>query len=88
MLLTDEQVQFFRDNGYLNYNEPVLSPAELDDLRAALDRVMSGNSAAQPERIANISAGQSEGNVVTQIVNIWEAEPAFRRHLYQPASSA
>jgi ectoine hydroxylase-related dioxygenase (phytanoyl-CoA dioxygenase family) len=69
----------------LNYGARVLSDDELNDLRQALDRVMNGESEAQPERIANISAGQSSGNVVTQVVNIWEAEPAFRRHLSHPA---
>ena len=83
--LTDEQVAAFRRDGFLNLNEKVLSDEELDELRAALDRVMNGKSAAQPERIANVSAGQKEGSVVWQIVNIWEAEPAFQRHLYHPA---
>lgn len=83
--LSNEQIESFRENGFLNYGARVLSDDELNDLRQALDRVMKGESEAQPERIANISAGQSSGNVVTQVVNIWEAEPAFRRHLSHPA---
>ena len=82
VMLTNEQVASFRRDGFLNLHEKVLSNAELNDLRAALDRVMNGQSTATPERIANIGGG--ENSVVTQIVNIWEAEPAFRRHLYHP----
>lgn len=79
-MLTDEQVNQFRERGYLYYG-PVLSPGELADLRAALARVESGDSEASPERIGNLHG--NEKSVVTQIVNIWQAEPAFYRHLFQ-----
>ncbi len=80
-MLTDEQVQSFRENGFLNYG-PVLTPAQTTELREALERVLAGESGAQAERIANI--GGKEDSVVTQVVNIWEAEPAFRQHLSNP----
>ncbi|GAB4469316.1 MAG: phytanoyl-CoA dioxygenase family protein [Armatimonadaceae bacterium] len=80
-LLTDEQIQEFRQRGYFNYG-PILTAAELSELQAALNRCLNGESDAKPESVRNISDGQSAGNVVTQVVNIWEAEPAFRRHLY------
>jgi hypothetical protein len=37
----------------------VLSDEELNDLRQALDRVMRGESGAQPERIANIGGART-----------------------------
>jgi len=77
-MLTDEQVQSFRENGFLNYGR-VLSDDELAALRESLDRVLSGRSDASPEAITNMGGG--DNSVVTQIVNIWEAEPAFRAHL-------
>ncbi len=80
-LLTEQQVQSFRNNGFLNYGR-VLSDAQLTELRDALARVLSGQSAALPDRISNIGGGDS--SVVTQVVNVWEAEPAFRRHLFHP----
>jgi ectoine hydroxylase-related dioxygenase (phytanoyl-CoA dioxygenase family) len=80
-MLTDEQVQTFRDQGFLNYG-PVLTPTETKELKEALERTLAGKSDAKPESISNISAGRNEGNVVIQVVNIWEAEPAFRRHIY------
>jgi phytanoyl-CoA hydroxylase len=79
-MLTDEQVKTFRERGYLYYG-PVLSPGELADLRAALTRVQNGESEASPESIGNMQ--KNEKTVVMQIVNIWQAEPAFYRHLFQ-----
>ena len=79
--LTDEQVQSFRANGFLNYGR-VLTDAQLSGLRQSLDRVLSGQSAASPEAISNIGGGSQ--SVVTQVVNVWEAEPAFRDHLFHP----
>ena len=75
--LTDEQVQSFRDNGFLNYGR-VLTDEQLQTLRESLDRVLSGQSAASPDALRNIGG---EASVVTQVVNVWEAEPAFRQHL-------
>ncbi len=77
-MLTDEQVQSFRANGFLNYGR-VLTDEQLDALRESLARVLRGDSAASPEAITNIGGG--ENSVVTQVVNVWEAEPAFREHL-------
>lgn len=76
--LTDEQVQSFRANGFLNYGR-VLTDAQLIALRQSLDRVLSGQSAASPESLRNFSGANN--SVVTQVVNVWEAEPVFREHL-------
>ena len=79
-MLTDEQVHSFRKNGFLNYGERVLTDEQLSALRESLARVLNGESGASPEAISNI--GGDDKSVVTQIVNVWEAEPAFRAHLY------
>jgi len=80
-MLTEEQVTSFRENGFLVYG-PVLDADELADLQAALGRVLAGDSPKSPEANRNLTGDPD--NVVTQIVNIWEAEPAFQRHLHQP----
>lgn len=80
-MLTDDDVRTFHENGFVTVTEPVLSPDQLTELRDALQRVIEGKSAAQPETKRNIGKDDRE-NVVIQIVNIWEAEPAFRDHLY------
>ena len=81
-MLTDQQVAFFRENGFLNYGR-VLHDAQVAELREALERVVRDQAAAAPEAKRNL-LGEGSQQVVTQIVNIWEAEPAFRRHLYNP----
>lgn len=78
-MLTTEQIQSFKDNGYLYYG-PVLTPEELRDLQTALQAVLAGQSDKDPDALHNLT-GDDE-NVVVQIVNIWQAEPAFERHLY------
>ncbi|WP_395142206.1 phytanoyl-CoA dioxygenase family protein, partial [Armatimonas sp.] len=80
-MLTEEQVASFRENGYLNYGL-VLTPEETAGLREALTRCKSGTSAHAAESNRNISWGQDKGFVVTQIVNMFQAEEAFRQHLY------
>lgn len=79
-MLSQAQIDSFRTNGFLNYG-PVLSPEEVSELRTALERVQKGESAKKPESIGNLSGGT---DVVIQIVNIWEAEEAFHKHLYNP----
>jgi phytanoyl-CoA hydroxylase len=78
--LTEEQIRSFRENGFLYYG-PVLTPEELTALQEALARVEAGESEKSPEAKRNLLGEKSE-LVVTQIVNIWEAEPAFFRHLF------
>jgi phytanoyl-CoA hydroxylase len=77
-MLSQEQIDSFRQNGFLNYGN-ALTPQETAELREALQRVLEGKSEAKPEATSNIS-GSGE-DVVIQVVNVWEAEPAFRRHL-------
>lgn len=79
-MLTESQKQSFRANGFLNYG-PVLSGAETDALRDSLTRTLSGNAAKPPETNRDIGGN---GGVVVQIVNQWESESAFYRHLFHP----
>ena len=79
-MLTEEQVQSFRHNGFLNYGR-VMTDAQLAELREALERVLTGRSAASPDAITNLGDAAAP---ITQVVNVWEAEPAFRAHLFHP----
>ena len=83
MTLTPAEITSFHANGFLKLDRPVLSPERTTELRRALERVLSGESAAKPESIQNFSGNATE-NVVIQVVNVWEAEPAFCDHLYDP----
>src|SRR5688500_19282438 len=85
-MLDATQVSEFDRNGYLNGGR-VLDDADVDELRDELDRVIARGKSGfapdepQPVRIADLGKGKSGGEV-WQIVNIWEASPAFERLLY------
>jgi ectoine hydroxylase-related dioxygenase (phytanoyl-CoA dioxygenase family) len=81
-MLSDAQVAFFRENGFVKGGR-VLSDAQVEDLRAALDAVMAGQAAAKPERISDML--RSDERSVVQVVNIWAADERFRSHVYHPA---
>jgi ectoine hydroxylase-related dioxygenase (phytanoyl-CoA dioxygenase family) len=91
MLISQQVAQFDRD-GFLNGGR-VLDDAQVEELRDELDRVIAASKRgfasgeATPVRISDISAGR--GGEVWQIVNIWEASPAFERLLYlEPVAMA
>jgi ectoine hydroxylase-related dioxygenase (phytanoyl-CoA dioxygenase family) len=81
-IVSDAEVAEFRERGFLPAR-PLLNSSELEDLRAAFEDLKEGRSAKKPELSRNLT-GDGE-NVVLQIVNAWEAEPAFQRHLFHPA---
>lgn len=82
-ILTDEQISFFRANGYLNYG-PVLTEQEVSDLREGLDAVLAERSAAYVSDLGK----QDPSNTILQIVNMWRENEAFRRHIYNPTITA
>lgn len=77
--LSSEQIAAFERDGFLNYG-PVLTSDETDALQESLRRVLSGESSCAPDAARNMGANALE--TVVQIVNIWQAEPAFCAHLY------
>jgi ectoine hydroxylase-related dioxygenase (phytanoyl-CoA dioxygenase family) len=84
-MLSEQQVKEFDRNGCL-IGGKVISDDEVQELRDELDRVIAkGQSGfaegeARPVLISNLS-GKADAPV-WQIVNIWEASPAFERLLY------
>jgi ectoine hydroxylase-related dioxygenase (phytanoyl-CoA dioxygenase family) len=86
-MLTSKQVADFNRDGCLIAGE-VISESEVNELRDELDRVIAKGQSGfapdepQPVMISNLSKDNSQP--VWQIVNIWEASPAFERLLYNP----
>ncbi len=77
-MLTQEQVDQFHRDGYLRGSR-VLDDAQVEALRAELARVIEDDGkpgVAQPVLLRNLSG--NDKMPVWQIVNIWEASPAFR----------
>ena len=95
-MLTDAQVKQFDHDGFLNGGR-ILSDAQIqeliDDLHRVIDIGPDGFGPADPKPVLfrNLLASGpyagpqgSQGPKVWQIVNIWEAAPAFERLLYRP----
>ncbi|RKU28783.1 phytanoyl-CoA dioxygenase family protein [Candidatus Poribacteria bacterium] len=83
-MLTQSQVDMFQKKGFLLGNR-VLPDDEVEELRSELARVIDqyeNPDVKQPVRIANL--GGKEESPVWQIVNIWEASPAFHKLIYNP----
>lgn len=85
-MLTDEQVAFFNANGYVTTHAPILSGSDVQLLRDALAEVIAGTSPDCPHLLRNMAGGELDSDkVVVQIVNIWQAHPAFRAHISHAA---
>ncbi len=85
-MLSKAQVAEFDRNGCL-IGGRVIGDDEVETLRRELDRVIATHSAGgfaddQPQPVMISKWGEKEGSLIWQIVNIWEASPAFERLLY------
>ena len=87
-MLTEAQVTEFDRHGYLNAG-PVLSNDELRKMTEQLDDILDkgpdGFSAneTRPVLFKNL-LGDGADSAVWQIVNVWEASPAFEKLIYHP----
>ncbi len=80
-MLTEQDVQFFRENGYLPAR-PLLNADEVARLRERFYALLEGKSSKQPEAMRNLYGDEEQ--VVIQIVNAWEADEEFYRYLFHP----
>jgi ectoine hydroxylase-related dioxygenase (phytanoyl-CoA dioxygenase family) len=78
-MLTPQQIQQFRDVGYLR-GPKVLNDAQVEVLRAEVLRVIDDrNNPAVPQPVmCHNLLGEQSGAVVWQIVNIWMASAPFK----------
>jgi phytanoyl-CoA hydroxylase len=77
-VLTVEQIDQYKRTGFVN-GGPLLDEATVTNLQAEVLRVIAdrGNAAVpQPQLLQNL--GPDEAHPIWQIVNIWEASPAFK----------
>ena len=91
-MLTPSQIDEFHRNGFLNGGR-ILTDDQLEALRADLDSILEkgpdGFSSEEPQPVSfrNMSqrGDESAALAVWQIVNIWEAAPAFGQLIYHPS---
>jgi phytanoyl-CoA hydroxylase len=85
MSLSDLQIDLYRRNGFVN-GGPVLDDETVEILRAETLRVIDDRNNAnvkQPVLLRNLTG--DENRPIWQIVNIYEASPAFRKLISHPA---
>lgn len=78
MKLTQDQVDFYSQNGYLKYG-PILDAATLETLRREYDAEFSGPRA---RRLTEGDDKPQDGRAVLQIMQLCERNIEFRRLLY------
>src|SRR5918912_793863 len=84
-MLTPEQVAAYRRDGFVATTAPLLSDTEVERLRRGLDEVIRGAAPGQPVLLRNLAGGDLNSDaVVIQIVDIWQAHPAFEEHIRRP----
>jgi ectoine hydroxylase-related dioxygenase (phytanoyl-CoA dioxygenase family) len=78
--LTDEQIAFFRENGFVQLDH-VLSAEELAALRAAADEVLRRR---YDSRVETSAANPEYEKVFVQKVNLWRVHEGIRRYVLNP----
>jgi ectoine hydroxylase-related dioxygenase (phytanoyl-CoA dioxygenase family) len=77
-MLTAEQREQYRRSGFVN-GGPVLDEAAVETLQQEVLRVIDDrNKAEAPQPVLLRNLSPDEAHPIWQIVNIWEASPAFR----------
>src|SRR5690242_18495918 len=86
-MLSEQQAKEFQRNGCL-VADRVIDDAEVEELRHELDRVIArgpdGFAPGEPKPVQIANLSRDKAQAVWQIVDIWEASPAFERLLYHP----
>jgi phytanoyl-CoA hydroxylase len=76
-MITQEQIEQYKRSGFVN-GGPVIDDGEVEILQREVLRVIDDREKSgipQPVRLANLSSNAD--SPIWQIVNIWEASPAF-----------
>jgi phytanoyl-CoA hydroxylase len=87
-MLTPEQLEQFKRSGFVN-GGPVLDEDTVATLQAEVLRVIDDRNnpaVPQPVRLSNLSG--DDAHPIWQIVNIWEASPAFKALVTNPQIAA
>lgn len=82
-MLTDEQVQQFKTDGFLNGGS-LLSEDQVEILREELSRVIDHHDTLERKPVLMSDLGKSSDVQVWQIVNIWEASDAYATLIAHP----
>lgn len=82
-MLHADKIEAFHQKGFL-LGSRVLDDAQVDELRAELDRVLRHRDASGPQPVLARNLSGRDEAPVWQVVNIWEASEAFRTLIFHP----
>jgi phytanoyl-CoA hydroxylase len=93
-MVTEEQVRFFEDNGYLKFGK-VLEPDEVESLREGLDRIIQLELAAGDDSSPEFKYGhdrqgsrfgveREQPRAIHQYVNMWKRDKAYKWAIHHP----
>ncbi len=83
-MLTAEQIEQYKRSGFVN-GGPVLDDATVETLQSEVLRVIADrDNPAVPQPVRLVNLGSDEAHPIWQIVNIWEASPAFKALMTHP----
>jgi len=89
-MTTDEQIQFWDENGYLKFGK-VLEQGEVAELLAGLDRIVRIESEECDDSSIEFSIGHDRGGeggaygeAITQHLNLWKRDAAYDRTVRHP----
>src|SRR5438552_2362153 len=82
-MLSEQQLAQFDREGFLNAGQ-VLTEAQCDELNDELTRVMRDKDLKDVAQPVCISSWNTNGKVIWQIVNIYDASEPFRKALHNP----
>ena len=89
-MTTDEQIQFWDENGYLKFGK-VLEQGEVAELLAGLDRIVRIESEECDDSSIEFSIGHDRGGeggaygeAITQYLNLWKRDAAYDRTVRHP----
>ena len=74
--VSDEKVDFFRENGYVRFDN-VLDADEVETMREALAR----GTEKKKSEARDLAGG---GDKIVQMVNLWEVDDVFRAYSTSP----
>src|SRR2546423_2685555 len=78
--ISEEQVRFYEQNGYIQLLG-VLTSQELEQVRAALDEV----TAVPLDQQHDLSRGRPDyERIFVQKVNLWQVHPGMRQYVFNP----
>ena len=86
-MLTPAQIEQFQAQGFL-LGSPVLTDAQVEELRAEIDRVIRDKDRSVPQPVMLHNFAKDPGTVLWQIVNISDASPPFAALVRHPVIAA